>query len=216
MSAKNVIYLTLSFIFIACLLHSAFFTPVVLYVGSAKIAKFGEIIKCVVNARAGLTVGGLIMTLLSYPVISLLGVVGASFAFGILSVIFVGLTVDYYINLKSFYDKQRVRRQNYVNSESLPSSDTIEGNLAMLGNVGDVVPLKTENSDYESYYNHDLDEQEETVDSILNNDEMEEEETKPRYVSGIDFGAGAGFLHRAQAHHPTDQPAFPLRQRLQV
>lgn len=190
MSAKNLVYLSFSFLFLACLLHAAFFSPVIEYVGNHKLASFGEIIKCVVNGGAGLTVGGLVMTLISYPLISLLGVVGASFVFGIMSVVFIGLTVDYYINLKSFYDKQRVRRQNYVNSESLPSSDTIEGNLAMAGMAGDIVPKKVDSESYESYYNHDIEEtQEFDGDSILNEDEMSEEEREPRFVSGIDFGA---------------------------
>lgn len=189
MSTKNIVYLMLSFLFLACLLHSAFFSPVVTFVGGHKLADFGAVIKCVVNGWAGLTVGGLIMTLVSYPIISLLGVVGASFVFGIFSVVFIGLTVDYYINLKSFYDKQRVRRQNYVNSESLPSADTIEGNLAMLGNINDIVPQKSEDYNYESYYNHDIEEmQDNEIDSIVNEDEMPEEDSKPRFVSGIDFG----------------------------
>ena len=189
MSTKNIVYLMLSFLFLACLLHSAFFSPVVTFVGGHKLADFGAVIKCVVNGWAGLTVGGLIMTLVSYPIISLLGVVGASFVFGIFSVVFIGLTVDYYINLKSFYDKQRVRRQNYVNSESLPSTDTIEANLAMLGNINDIVPQKSEDYNYESYYNHDIEEmQDNEIDSIVNEDEMPEEDSKPRFVSGIDFG----------------------------
>ena len=189
MSTKNIVYLMLSFLFLACLLHSAFFSPVVTFVGGHKLADFGAVIKCVVNGWAGLTVGGLIMTLVSYPIISLLGVVGASFVFGIFSVVFIGLTVDYYINLKSFYDKQRVRRQNYVNSESLPSADTIEGNLAMIGNINDIVPQKSEDYNYESYYNHDIEEmQDNEIDSIVNEDEMPEEDSKPRFVSGIDFG----------------------------
>lgn len=189
MSVKNIIYLSLSFLFLACLLHASFFGSVVNFVGDHKLSSFGDIIKCVVNGDAGLTVGGLVVTLVSYPFISLLGVVGASLMFGIFTVIFVGLTIDYYINLKSFYDKQRVRRQSYINSESLPSSDTIEGNLAMVGMTSDIAPKKIDNTDYEAYFNHEIEEQNEFEgDSILNNDEMIEEDAKPRYVSGIDFG----------------------------
>jgi len=190
MSVKNIVYLSLSFLFLASLLHSAFFGNVIKSVGGAKLAQMGEILRSVISGKGGLTIGGVIFTLLTYPVISLLGVVGASFTFGVFAVVFVGLTVDYYVNLKSFYDKQRQRRQNYINSESLPSSDTIEGNLAMLGNVADVVPKKLDGAEYESYYNHDIEESSSfDEDSILNQEEVPEEDRAPRFVSGIDFGA---------------------------
>ena len=198
MSAKNIVYLTISSIAILALLHSAFLGNITRFIGGGKWSNFSKALQVIMNGKAGVTVGGVIITFFAYPIVAILGKVGASLTFGIISAIFVGLTVDYYVNLKGFYDKQRVRRENYKNSTPLPASDTIEGNLAMLSNASDIVPKKLDNQEYDAYYNTTIsDEQEIEEDSIVETDEEPfshedddpKEDFNKRFFANINFNS---------------------------
>lgn len=157
MSAKNIVYVALSAFFVLALLHAAFFGGVADQIGGIRMSNYGAALKAVVTGSAGVTVGGVILTAVIYPILSLLGLVGSSLTFGILAVVALGLTVDYYVNLKALYDRSRVRRETYKNSTPLPSTDTIEGSLSMLSNASDVVPKKLDSVDYDSYYENRAD-----------------------------------------------------------
>ena len=160
------------------------------------MSNFGRALQVIMNGSAGVTAGGIIVTLFTYPVVVALGKVGASLTFGIIATVFIGFTVDYYINLKSVYDKQRIRRENYKNATPIPASDTIEGSLAMLNNAEEVAPKKLDSSEYDSYYNTTIeDEQDVETDTIVetgedafshvNDDEDEEDDFNKRFLSNV-------------------------------
>lgn len=130
MSAKNLTYLILSFCTLVLVLHTMFLTRAINAYGSVKISKFFDFWCKIINGSLGITVGGALFTLVSYPFISLLGVVGATIIFTIALTVFIGLTVDYYINLKSFYDKSRMRREHITRDlvDKIPT-DTISESL---------------------------------------------------------------------------------------
>lgn len=149
MSAKNLVYLILSSVLLLCALHTAFIGKHINREG-AEFAHYFEFVCKTADGSFGVTVGGLIFSILVYPFTCLLGVVGTTIIFAILTTVFVGLTVDYYINIKSFYTKAYNRRLHYEadKEEYYRSSDTIGGSLTNLNSASDVVPLKEE---YESY-----------------------------------------------------------------
>lgn len=168
MSTKNIVYLTLSAVFILSLIHTIFFANIKNFVGSNKFSKFGETLQAIMQGKAGVTAGGIIITFIAYPLMALLGSVGAGFVFGIASTIFIGLTVDYYVNLKSFYEKQRSRRERYKNATPLPTSDTIEGVLSTLNNTSEIVPKKLNSEGYDNYLNPEVeDEPQVDVDTVV-------------------------------------------------
>ena len=168
MSVKNIVYLALSFVSILGLFHSAFLGAVLRNLGGVKFSNFGRALQVIMQGTAGVTVGGIIATFFSYPLVVALGKVGASLTFGIIATIFVGFTVDYYVNLKSVYDKQRIRREVYKNATPLPAEDTIEGNLTILNNIGDVAPKKEDSVEYNPYFDPTItDEQEVDTDTIV-------------------------------------------------
>lgn len=195
MSTKNIVYLTVSAVLILALTHTIFFGNIKNFVGSSKFSKFGETLQAIMQGKAGVTAGGIIITFVSYPFMAVLGSVGAGFVFGIGATVFVGLTVDYYVNLKGFYEKQRSRRERYKNATPLPSSDTIEGNLAMLNNTSDVAPKKLDSKDYDNYYNPESDDEPmvdidtvvETGEEPLKEELDPQEEFNKRLFSGINI-----------------------------
>lgn len=130
LSTKNVVYLVVTSVLLVLMLHTIFLSRAILSYGKITMARYFDFLCKVANGTLGLTVGGFIFTIVCYPFISLLGVVGATITFAIALVIFVGLTVDYYVNLKSFYDKSRARRAT-ISRDSLSSfsGDSLESSL---------------------------------------------------------------------------------------
>ncbi|MGN1259039.1 MAG: DNA translocase FtsK [Christensenellales bacterium] len=148
---KNVVYLCFVFGSLALLLHIAFLGNYIKVVG-AKIGNYFDFLGKVLSGESGLTIGGAILTLISYPFVSLLGVVGASIFFAILLTIFTSLTIDYYINLKKYYDFTNSPR---INSRDVPgpnayttSSDSIANSINTLNGPTEVVPTKNNEEDY--------------------------------------------------------------------
>ncbi len=189
MSKKQIVYLTLTCISVLCLLNCAFFGSVVNSAFGVRFKDFGKNLATIISGKS-LTVGGVLFSILTYPFLATLGTVGASLTFGIVSVIFIGLTVDYYLNLKSLYRHERNRRDVYKNNTSLPSSDTIEGNLMKYSNTSDIVPKKVDSKEYDTYYSgkddNDKDDVEVGEDNIVRTEpESEIDEFNKKYFSNI-------------------------------
>lgn len=133
LTSKNVVYLILDVVFLDLLLHTAFVSRFASGMG-LKFGNYLNFLSNVVTFKSGLTVGGLITSILSYPFMCLLSGVGASILFAIGFVIFLGLTVDYYINIKSLDYNNKARNQSarnkvyeneVISGESFASATTI-------------------------------------------------------------------------------------------
>lgn len=148
---KNLAYLCVMIGSLALLLHTAFLSGYFKQTGT-KIASYFDFLGKVLSGESGLTVGGVILTIISYPITALLGVVGSSIVYAILLTIFTALTIDYYVNLKKYYDYANSPKLNSRDlgapNAYLSSSDSIANSINTLNGATDVVPTKNNEEDY--------------------------------------------------------------------
>lgn len=138
MSNKNLAYILGVTLSLAFLLHTAFLIDFA-KIDGIKFSNYFKLLKNVVTYNSGLTVGGVIFSIFAYPFMCLLSGVGACIMFGIVLVIFVAITADYYLNIKSLDKrKSKVKSSNrYVNENSgNTETATIGGLLEDTSNVG--------------------------------------------------------------------------------
>ncbi len=130
MSNKNLAYIIGVTISLAMLLHTAFLIDFAKTDG-IKFSNYFSLLKSVVTYQSGVTVGGVILSIFTYPIMCLLSGVGACIMFGIVLVIFVAITADYYLNIKSM-DRRKIKataNTRYVDDEKTAKTDTIGGLL---------------------------------------------------------------------------------------
>lgn len=122
MSGKNMAYLILMVVSLELLLHTAFVAKFA-SVDGVRISHYFDFLGKVATFESGLTVGGLIASLITYPFMCLLSSVGACIFFAILLTIFVALTVDYYLvvrhsdvvkNTKNKLSRNKANEFNYA------------------------------------------------------------------------------------------------------
>ena len=109
-SGKYTLYLILSIISLLCLFHTIF-TSKIMSTEAVKWSDFSKYLQACLQLKHGITVGGVLLGLLVFPVRALLGIVGVYVVYVILSSIFVGLVVDYII-----YKNTRKKRNLESNS----------------------------------------------------------------------------------------------------
>lgn len=130
MSNKNLAYIIGVTISLAMLLHTAFLIDFA-KIDGIKFSNYFSLLKSVVIYESGATVGGVILSIFTYPFMCLLSGVGACIMFGIVLVIFVAITADYYLNIKSM-DRRKIKattNTRYVDDEKNTKTDTIGGLL---------------------------------------------------------------------------------------
>ena len=147
---KYFMYLILNFIFLVCLLHTAIGSA---ELKNAKIEEFGSYLSNCFYSTPKITIGGVIFSIIIYPLVCLMGIVGTCIFFSILLVIFVGLSVDYLFFAKKKSPKQsRFRDVRTIDEQSTNSYI----NLSNISYDYDtrakkIVPKKFEKEDFARY-----------------------------------------------------------------
>ena len=120
MSSKNVAYIVALVVCLDLLLHTAFVSDFAHSQGIS-FAHYFTFLKGVITFESGLTVGGVITSLITYPFMCILSPVGACILFAIALTISGALTIDYYLNLRSIEKKTRKNR----NANRLANADGV-------------------------------------------------------------------------------------------
>ena len=140
LSGKNLAYLIVSIISLELLLHTAF---VAKYASShgVRFSHYFDFLGKVATFASGLTVGGLIASLIAYPFMCLLSPVGACIFFAIILTVFVALSADYYLFVKNTEANQKVKSM-------LQRNGAEEYNYSYLGDsIGGAVSNASMNGD---------------------------------------------------------------------
>lgn len=159
MERKNAVYLGMSVLCLALLLHTIFSGAILNSLKVTDYSAFGEYLKHTYTQTYGITVGGVVLGTICYLFIGLIGKIASSIVFAIGLVVFLSLTIDYYINIKSFYEASLSRKNSYARNEtnylsSAQSGDTIASGLQG-AEVGEAPPTKTRDSSYVGLYSPD-------------------------------------------------------------
>ncbi len=166
LSGKNLSYLVLSVISLELLLHTAFVAKFATEHG-VKISHYFDFLGMVATMKSGVTVGGLIASLVAYPFMCLLSPVGACILFAIMLTVFVSLCVDYYLVARNFEENKKVKSMLQRNGDNKYAykNDTICSNLTSVG-TSDDISTRELNQNYTSKF----------IDEEENSDENEQRE----------------------------------------
>ncbi len=133
MSAKNLTYLIMVAISLELLLHTAFVARFASETG-VRISHYFDFLGSVATFESGLTVGGLIASIITYPIMCLLSSVGACIFFAIMLTVFVALSVDYYLIASKFEVVSKVKTKAVRNESGdynqVYTNDTIGSTIS--------------------------------------------------------------------------------------
>lgn len=141
MSGKNLTYLIMITLSLELLLHTAFVAG---FAGEhgVRFSHYFDFLGKVATFESGLTVGGLIASLVAYPIMCILSAVGACIFFAILLTVFVALVVDFYLVEKNSTSNQKVKSMLERNGADeynyAYTNDSIGGTISNAGKNGNV------------------------------------------------------------------------------
>lgn len=152
LSKRYFVFLIVNFLSLAALLHTIFSAGILRNGGWSHFE--GYLSNCF-NAEPRLTVGGLLMGVIVFPVRALLGVVGTCVVFAIVLCIFVGLSVDFFVSKRVAEPrafKKNENRRLFENEKEIAdiSSSTLSTDFSV--SAAKVVPKKFEDEDDETRY----------------------------------------------------------------
>ncbi|MBP3630407.1 MAG: hypothetical protein J6J23_02840, partial [Clostridia bacterium] len=207
MSGKNLTYLIMVAVSLELLLHTAF---VAKFAGDAgvRFSNYFNFLGDVATFESGITVGGLIASIITYPFMCLLSSVGACILFAIILTVFVALCVDYYLVARKFETSTKAKsmaERNGINDNNFSYlNDGIGGAIANV-NLNNDTSIKSSRS------NHSMALDDEVEESISQQDvphifDAYDNETLTNEVDPAD--GGYDLLNDDKAHSHYDPSKF--------
>ncbi len=167
MTKKNVIYLVAVALCLNLLLHTAFVAKYA-KVSGMSFSNYFSFLGDVVTFKSGLTVGGVLTSIISYPFMCILSPVGACIVFAIALIISGGITLDYYINIKSTeYNKmaRATHTRDGLNEDNLNFSENI-GPVSLITETDKVVQRNIKEE--QEIFNDEPEEDDELQGEVIN------------------------------------------------
>lgn len=124
MTSKNLSYIICIAVSLNLLLHTIFVSSFAKSQG-VHFSNYFVFLKSVITYESGLTVGGVVTSIFTYPFMCLLSSVGACIVFAIALIIVSALTLDYYLNIRSLdylKRKQKISNRNEIEESSAPNT----------------------------------------------------------------------------------------------
>ena len=124
MTGKNLALIICILCSLNLLLHTIFVAGFAREQG-VHFANYFTFLKSVITYESGLTIGGVITSIICYPFMCILSTVGACILFAIVLIIVSALTIDYYLNVRSLdylKRKQSVQNRNEMEESSVKST----------------------------------------------------------------------------------------------
>ncbi len=133
-SKKYVLYITLSYLSVLCLIHLIFSTNVLgsYYLDFSHMKAY---LDSAYYLHHGVTVGGVVLSIFIYVIRAMLGVVGSYVVYVIMSAIFIGLSIDYII-----YNRTIDRRKKLYSEKTKKDLEVKLMNNAKIVDNGENLP----------------------------------------------------------------------------
>lgn len=129
MTSKNLSYIICIAVSLNLLLHTIFVSSFAKSQG-VHFSNYFAFLKSVITYESGITVGGVITSIFTYPFMCILSSVGACIVFAIALIIVSALTLDYYLNIRSLdYLKRKQKVLNRNEIEESNAQNTSIGEL---------------------------------------------------------------------------------------
>ena len=188
---KYALYVSLSYIFVLCLIHLIFSTNVLsnYYLDFTHMKNY---LASAFNLSHGVTAGGVLLSIFVYLIRCLVGVVGSYVIYVIASAIFIGLTVDFIIysraierrkNLYSLKSKKELEEKLNSNSRKLDENEN---------NFPEYSFMPTHSSDY-------------SFDQSSVTTDFEQSQIQPQEPYNPYFGSSFGFQSQTTGSESAEQ-----------
>ncbi len=137
--ARFTTFIIISFVALLGLFHTIFSSKVLLSTYKT-FNDFGAYLKATYTLKHGITVGGLILSILVFLLRALIGVGGAYVVFAITATLFIGLTIDYAVNVR------KKKRSVIVNNAQQSEKPDFDENSGLSTSEYSFLPEKQEES----------------------------------------------------------------------